>query len=149
MIDYTTITSCGECCIGCAKMCADVRNNNQIETILGSWNLDHPQIGEQFQKESDRLVFKIKTDSQDFILKGIPCGVPETTVESNVRAHLFLGNENGMAPKLYPTKTGTYYVSNQSHWFYLMEFSDKMCAGSVAAAVLMKRGNIYKGMLTI
>ncbi len=122
MIDYTTITSCGECCIGCAKMRADVKNNNQIETILGSWNLNHPQICEQFQEGSDRLIFKIKTDSQDFILKGIPRGVPEAAIESNVRAHLFLGNENGMAPKLYPTKTGAYYVSNQSHWLYLMEF---------------------------
>lgn len=197
MVDCTTVTSCGECCIGCEKkkngicpgcieaegkvpewaesgvcrifaccqehqvrfcglcdafpcqklpqmifwnpnivshlsklrdeyqnqmMRADVKNNSQIETVLGYWNLDNPQIGQQFQEESDRLVFKIKTDLQDFILKGIPCEVPEATIKSNVRAHLFLGNENGMAPKLYPTKTGAYYVRSQNDWFYLMEF---------------------------
>ena len=101
---------------------ADMKNNSQIETVLGYWNLDDPQICEQFHEESDRLIFKISAASRDYLLKGIPCGVPEATIKSNVRAHLFLGNENGMAPKLYPTKTGAYYVSNQNHWFYLMEF---------------------------
>ena len=105
-------------------MRADVGNSSQIETVLGYWNLDHPQICERFHEESDRLIFKIKAASQGYLLKGIPCGVPEATVKSNVRAHLFLGNENGMAPKLYPTKTGEYYISEQGYWFYLMEFID-------------------------
>ncbi len=199
MIDYTTITPCGECCIGCAKkengicpgcieaegkvpewaesgvcrvyacckehhaqfcglcdefpcqkltqmiswnpdivnhlsrlrdeyqnqmMRADVRNSNQIETVLNYWNLDNPQICEQFNEKSERLIFKIKTSLQDYLLKGIPCKVPEATIKSNVSAHLFLGNENGMAPKLYPTKSGEYYICNQGYWFYLMEFID-------------------------
>ena len=27
-----------------------------------------------------------------------------------------------MAPKVYPTKTGEFYISDQGYWFYLMEF---------------------------
>ena len=29
-----------------------------------------------------------------------------------------------MAPKLYPTKTGEFYICSQGYWFYLMEFID-------------------------
>ena len=102
----------------------DIKKNRQIETVLEYWNLDNPQICEQYNAESARLIYKIKTDSQDYLLKGIPHETPETTIKSNVRAHLFLGNENGMAPKLYPMKTEEYYISNQGYWFYLMEFID-------------------------
>ncbi len=105
-------------------ICSDVSNSNQIETVLKCWDLNHPQMCGQFHEETARLIFKITADSQDYILKGIPCEVPESTVKSNVCAHLFLGNKNGMAPRLYPTKTGEYYVSDQNHWFYLMEFID-------------------------
>lgn len=98
--------------------------DSEIETVLGYWELDNPQIGEQFQEESVRLIFKIKTDSGAYLLKGFPCGVPETTIKSNVQAHLFLGNGHGMAPKLYPTKNREYYISVQGYWFYLMEFID-------------------------
>ena len=199
MIDFTTITACGECCIGCtkkengicqgcieadgkvpewaesgickvhacckehrARFCGlcdafpceklpqmipwntdivnhlselrDEYNNqttrselvdrSQIVTVLDHWELDNPEIGEQFNEDSARLIFRIKTHSQDYLLKGQPCGVSENTIKSNVRAHLFLGNEHGMAPKLYPTKTGEYYISAQGYWFYLMEFID-------------------------
>lgn len=101
---------------------SEIRDRSQIETILKNWELDAPEIDEQFNEESERLIFRIRTLSQDYLLKGQPCGMSETTVKSNVRAHLFLGNEKGMAPKLYPTKTGEFYISNQGYWFYLMEF---------------------------
>lgn len=199
MIDYTTITACGECCVGCTKkengicpgcieaegkvpewaesgvckifacckehharfcgLChefpceklpqmiswnlnivkhlselrdeynnqmtrSELRDRSQIETVLKNWGLDAPEIDEQFNEESARLIFRIKIHSQDYLLKGQPCGMSETTVKSNVWAHMFLGNENGMAPRLYPTKTGEFYISNQGYWFYLMEFID-------------------------
>ena len=78
--------------------CSELRDRSQIETVLKHWELEAPEIREQFNEESARLIFKIKTDSQDYLLKGQPYGVPEDTVKSNVRAHLFLGNEHGMAP---------------------------------------------------
>ena len=95
-----------------------------IETVLKNWELDNPVISKRFNENSPRLILRINARSQDYILKGQPCSVSENTVKSNVNAHLFLGNKNGMAPKLYPTKTGEFYINDQGYWFYLMEFID-------------------------
>lgn len=102
----------------------EVTNPHLIETVLKQWKLDSPEICEQFNKESPRLIFRIRAGTQNYLLKGLPRSIPETTVKSNVQAHLFLGNENGMAPKLYPTKNGEFYVRHPEYWFYLMEFID-------------------------
>ena len=98
--------------------------DERLKVKLGNWELDNPKVNEQFNENSPRLVFRINARSQDYILKGQPCSVSENTVKSNVNAHLFLGNKNGMAPKLYPTKTGEFYICSQGYWFYLMEFID-------------------------
>lgn len=74
--------------------------------------------------DSGRLIYKVTTASGDCLLKGFPGSTPETVIQGNVQAHLFLGNEHGMAPILYPAKNGDYYVKDQGHWFYLMEFID-------------------------
>ena len=95
---------------------------SMIETVLKNWELDNPEIKERFNDNSPRLIFRIHTCSQDYVLKGQPCSISEDTVKSNVSAHLFLGNKNGMAPKVYPTKTREFYISDQGYWFYLMEF---------------------------
>ena len=89
---------------------------------LDNWDLDDPQICEQFNEGSERLIYRIKSGTKDYLLKGLPAAISENTIKSNVEAHLFLGNENRMAPKIYPTKTGKYYISDQGYWFYLMEF---------------------------
>ena len=199
MTDFTTMTACGECCIGCAKkesgMCpgcieaegkvpewaesgicriyaccsehntrfcflcenfpcdnlpammpwkADVVDQlselreeylrqqasseadaaSRPEEILANWELKDPGIGDQFNKDSGRLIYKVTTASGDYLLKGFPDSMPEATIQGNVQAHRFLGNEHGMAPALYPAKTGEYYVNCLGHWFYLMEFID-------------------------
>ena len=95
-----------------------------IENILTHWRLDNPRIGDRYHKDSERLIYKIETSSGDYLLKGFPGEKPETTIQGNVNAHLFLGNENGMAPTLYTTKDGVYYIKEQDYWFYLMEFID-------------------------
>lgn len=97
---------------------------SMIETVLKNWELDAPETGEQFNAGSPRLIFRIRTRSRDYLLKGLPHSIPEETVKSNVQAHLFLGNRNGLAPKLYPTAAGDFYVSEQGYRFYLMEFID-------------------------
>ena len=101
-----------------------IDGTSMIETVLKNWELDHPEISEQFNENSPRLILRINDRSQDYILKGQPCCISENTVKSNVNAHLFLGNKNGMAPKLYPTKNGEFYINDQGYWFYLMEFID-------------------------
>ena len=94
----------------------------QIQAVLEHWELNNPCAEEHLQENSPRLLFRIKADSKRFILKGFPCKTPETTIRSNVQAHLFLGNEQGLAPRIFPLKTGEYYISNRGYWFYLMEF---------------------------
>lgn len=93
----------------------------QIETVLEHWELRNPCTEEQLNGKPPRLVYKIKTDSGQFVLKGFPCETPETTISSNVQAHLFLGNKNNLVPRLYPRKDGRYYFCEQGYWFYLME----------------------------
>ena len=199
MTDFTTMTACGECCIGCSKkesgMCpgcneaegkvpewaesgicriyacckehntrfcflcenfpcenlpemmpwkADVvdhfselreeyRNQqtsldsdvtSRIEIVLSHWNLDNPRIDDRFHEDSGRLIYKVTSSSGEYLLKGFRSGMPEAVIQGNVQAHLFLGNKHGMAPLLYPTKAGEYYVTELGHWFYLMEFID-------------------------
>ena len=95
-----------------------------IKTALKHWDLDTPEIAEQFNIGSPRLIFRIRTGAQDYLLKGLPCNISEATASSNVQAHLFLGNKKGMAPKLYPTRNAEFYISCQGYWFYLMEYID-------------------------
>ena len=94
------------------------------EKAILNWDLESPTIGPQFNEDSGRLIFRIGTPSRDFILKGFPDSMPESTIKSNVRAHLFLGNEHDMAPKIYQAKNGEYYVKDLGYWFYLMDFID-------------------------
>ena len=94
----------------------------QIQSVLGHWDLRNPCAEKQLKDNSPRLILRIRTDSGCFVLKGFPCEVPEATVKSNVQAHLFLGNEKGLAPRIYPLKTGEYFVRDQGYWFYLMDF---------------------------
>ena len=100
----------------------DMQDKVQIQAVLDRWDLKNPSIEKQLQEKSPRLIFKIKTDSGCFVLKGYPCKTPEDTIKSNVQAHLFLGKEKGLAPRVYPLKTGQYYTCDQGYWFYLMEF---------------------------
>lgn len=97
-----------------------------LESILDKWEIEHPIIKDMYKKDSEgieRIIFRISTDNQDFIIKGIP-NKEESIIQSNVQAHLFLGNEHSIAPKLFPTKEGTYYIKEQGYYFYLMEYID-------------------------
>jgi Ser/Thr protein kinase RdoA (MazF antagonist) len=102
----------------------EIDRTAMIEQVLKNWDLWYPQITGQFHADSPRLTFRIHTCLQDYILKGQPCSVLENTVKSNVNAHLFLGNQHKMAPRLYPTKTGACYISDHGYRFYLVEFID-------------------------
>ena len=93
-----------------------------IRSVLGHWDLHDPYIDGRLQESSPRLIYKINTDSGAYLLKGFPSEVAEATIQGNVHAHLFLGNEKRLAPQLYPLKTGGYYFCDQGYWFYLMEF---------------------------
>ena len=74
--------------------------------------------------QDQKITMQKSEVSEILLLKGLPSNTPENTIQGNVQAHLFLGNEHGMAPVLYPTKSGDHYVNDQGRWFYLMEFID-------------------------
>ncbi|MBR4724699.1 MAG: phosphotransferase [Lachnospiraceae bacterium] len=95
---------------------------NIVEKAILNWDPDDPEVGAQLNEGSGRLIFRINTRSGNYLLKGFKDQMPESTIKSNVQAHLFLGNEHGMAPRIYPARSGEYYVKEQGHWFYLMEF---------------------------
>lgn len=102
----------------------DMLDKSLIQAALKCWDLENPYVEGRLQERSPRLILRIGTDAGRFVLKGFPFEVPEATIKSNVQAHLFLGNEKGRAPKLYPSKMGEYYICDQGYWFYLMEFVD-------------------------
>ncbi len=94
---------------------------DRIEAVIGHWPLRHPRIEGQPEVHPPRLIVRIQTEAGRYILKGFPEETPEAVIRSNVQAHLFLGNEKGLAPRLLPAKTGAFCLSAQGYWFYLME----------------------------
>ena len=94
----------------------------RIREVLDRWELDNPRPETQLHEETPRQIFTIRTDSGRYVLKGYPHDIPESTVQGNVRAHLFLGNEKGLAPRVYPARTGEYHISAQGYRFFLMEY---------------------------
>ena len=94
----------------------------QIRDVLDHWELSNPRPETQLHENTTRQIFVIRTDSGRFVLKGFPDDIPESTVQSNVQAHLFLGNGKDLAPRIFPARTGEYYVCDQGYRFYLMEY---------------------------
>ena len=101
-----------------------ISDKDILEMVQLNWDLENPVIQERFDEGSARLMFRIKTDIRDYLVKGIPDTVPESTIKSNTSAHMYLGNENGMAPGIYPAGNGNYYINSHGYWFYLMDFID-------------------------
>ncbi len=86
-----------------------------IQTILSNWKLKNPFTEKCLKEDSLRPVYRIMTDAGRFILKGYSEKTPEETIKGNISAHLFLGNEKGFAPKIFPTTAGDYYVCCQGY----------------------------------
>lgn len=99
-----------------------MQDKDQIQAVLKHWELRDSCIEKQLHEDSPRLILIVRADSGRFVLKGFPCTMPEKTIRGNVQAHLFLGNEKGLAPRIYPMKEGGYYLRDREYWFYLMEF---------------------------
>ncbi len=99
-------------------------DKDKLKLVLKNWDIVEPGICEQYNEDSERLIFRIHTDKCDYILKGLPYNISESTVKSNVQAHIFLGNENSLTPVIYPVKDGAYYIQVNGFWFYLIEYID-------------------------
>lgn len=92
------------------------------EKVIQNWQFHSVEVLEQLHESSPRLIFKIKADDNLYILKGIPVEKSERVILGNVTAHKYLGNEKGIAPCIFSTKDGCFYVQEYSFWFYLMEY---------------------------
>ena len=103
-------------------MLENTLDKRRIQDVLARWDLGDPCVEACLKESEARPVYRIKADSGRYILKGFSCDMPENTIRSNVQAHLFLGNEKGMAPAIISAKSGEDYISEQGYWFYLMEY---------------------------
>ncbi|MCM1245814.1 MAG: GNAT family N-acetyltransferase [Roseburia sp.] len=96
--------------------------------IMECWGCSDPELVKQFHPDSPRIVAEFRTKNGHYILKGIPDEAEgkrwgEQTIRGNVLAHCFLGNQLGIAPRIFPLKDqDVYYVKRGGHWFYLLEF---------------------------
>lgn len=101
----------------------------QKEELLKQWNLQKYEISDCFHAETVRKIYKISSQGHDYILKGIPDNISEEEIQNNVNAHCFLGNKKNVAPQIFPTINGTYYIHDDGFWFYLMEYIEgrNMC----------------------
>lgn len=103
--------------------------NINLHEILTYWGFSDTELIQYFHPDSPRIVAKIRNGNNYYILKGIPDTRDgelrgEQTIRGNVLAHQFLGNQNGIAPRIFPTKCDQqkYYLKKDGYWFYLIEF---------------------------
>lgn len=87
-----------------------------------SWGFKDIEIIEQFNKDSPRLIFKIRADGCFYILKGIPVSKPESVILGNTLAHQYLGNRKGIAPQITNLPDGSLFIESDGFRFYLTEF---------------------------
>lgn len=97
-------------------------NKELIRKVLQYWNFQDIDILGQLHETSPRLIFKITADDTLYILKGIPDEKPESTIIGNITVHKYLGNKKGIAPCIFPAKSGEFYIREGGFWFFLMEY---------------------------
>lgn len=100
-----------------------------LHEILTYWGCSDAELIKNHYLDSPRIVAEIKNENKHYILKGIPDtrdgeSRGEQTILGNVLAHQFLGNQKGIAPRIFPIKFDhqKYYIKKDGYWFYLIEF---------------------------
>ena len=95
---------------------------NFIKKVLKNWGIRDSEILHQFDVGGKRIVYKICTEIGEVILKGIPTETQEKIIIGYTKAHEYLGNQKGLAPKLIYLSDGNAYLKEEQYYFYLMEF---------------------------
>lgn len=93
-----------------------------INKVLKNWGIQSSEILHKYDVSGGRVVYKICTENGYIILKGIPINVQEKIIVGNTRAHEYLGNKKGIAPKIIYLPNGDTYLKAERYYFYLMEF---------------------------
>lgn len=95
---------------------------NYCEKAVLNWGFNNIEIVEQFNKDSPRLIFKIRADGCLYILKGISVSKPKSVVLGNTLAHQYLGNRKGIAPRIIELPDGSLFMESDGFRFYITEF---------------------------
>lgn len=93
-----------------------------INKVLKNWGIQDPELVYRYDVSGRRIVYKIGTENGELILKGIPTDTQEKIIIGNTKAHEYLGNQKGLAPKLIYLSDGSTYLKEEQYYFYLMEF---------------------------
>ena len=94
----------------------------RINNILANWNLTALNLPQQYKTGGGRLVYNVDTTIGKIILKGQPLIVSENVVLNIIRIHEFLGNKHHLAPKIYYQPNGSALWTDDTHYYYVMEF---------------------------
>lgn len=94
----------------------------RIKGVLAHWNITDFSIAERYHEQTERILCRIDTTQRSYFLRGIPREKGEAAVLGNVQAHVYLGNQQRMAPTIYPTQERRSYLAKGGHWFYLTEY---------------------------
>jgi len=95
-----------------------------IKIIKENWRYNHAEVVEKYEVGGGRIVCRIHTESADVVLKGIPNTIEEKVIESNTKAHEYLGNKSGLAPSLLNLPDDSLYIHINDYYFYLMTYVD-------------------------
>lgn len=93
-----------------------------LETVIRGYGFSHGKLLERFHRESARLVCKVAADDTILLVRGLPAAASRETVEGNIAAHEYLGNQRQMAPRILHMPDGAGYVQKQGYWFYVLEY---------------------------
>lgn len=125
----------------------------RIKKVLAHWNIVDFSITERYREETERILCRIETKGKSYFLRGIPQEKEEKTVRGNVLAHEYLGNQQHIAPAIYPAEDGRCYLNEDGYWFYLTEYisgknleeieTDEYALGEMAAKLHAMQGYTY------
>ncbi len=86
-----------------------------VSALLRKWDLSDIEVTGRFHADTVRRIYQIRSKGEQYILKGIPASVPESEISSNTAAHQFLGNEQGIAPKVILAADDSCYVKSDGY----------------------------------
>lgn len=93
-----------------------------LQTVMQSYGYTDIKLLEQFHKGSSRLVCKIEADGQILLARGLPETVSGETIEGNIAAHEYLGNNRQLAPRILHMPNGASCLKASGFWFYVLEY---------------------------
>lgn len=93
-----------------------------VNKILYNWGFKKAIVTYKYDVSGRRIVYKVNIKNGEVILKGIPTHIDEKIIIGNIKAHEYLGNLKGLAPKLIYLSDGSTYIKENQYYFYVLEF---------------------------